>query len=146
MQISQPVMIFKIPKATVNLSTKMIRLLPRRLRRSLTARSPRLLCFGVTSPTTQHSNYLGSSGTPVFPAPLCHPAAFISPAISASFYCWLVVLFKVGAPPPPFNLRLIRTLVSRQRWPLACRANWQDPRFLMNKWNFNSIPFIYLNR
>lgn len=58
------------------------------------ARSPEQLCFGVKN-TMLHSNYLGSFGSLVFPSLLCHPAEFISPAISVSFYCWLVVLLKL---------------------------------------------------
>lgn len=54
-------------------------------------------------------SHLGSFGTPVFPPLLCWPAEFISPAISASFYCWCVVLLKLVV----WHYMLIRMSISR---------------------------------
>lgn len=58
------------------------------------AKSPGEMCLGVRR-AILHSNYLGSFGTPVFPPLLCRHAEFISPAISVSFYCWCLDLFKL---------------------------------------------------
>lgn len=68
MQISHRVIIFKIPKAIINLLTKMVRLpLHRRRRRSHPARSPELLCFGVKTHYTalQLPGKLWDAGIPL---------------------------------------------------------------------------------
>lgn len=68
MQISHRVIIFKIPKAIVNLLTKMVHLpLHRRRRRSHPARSPELLCFGVKTHYTalQLPGKLWDAGIPL---------------------------------------------------------------------------------
>lgn len=54
-------------------------------------------------------SHLGSFGTPVFPPLLWWPAEFISLAISASFYCWCVVLLKLVV----WHYMLIRVSISR---------------------------------